>query len=662
MFGVEGRLAFRRATAVAAIIALACPLPLYAETPGKDGDVIIAGAVTVNAYAPVSGTAGVGSASVTTTTTLAGLGIGDVVMIYQAQGAAIDSSDTAAYGNVTAHNSAGRYEFQTVASVSGTTITFATYAGNCSGLRFAYLGASGAQVVRVPQYRDFTINAGASVNATAWNGTTGGIVAFTVSRSLTMNGTVSANAAGFRGGAIDNGASAYGYIGYRTTNLIEGGEKGESIAGYQGSLPLGAMYGRGAPANGGGGGNQHNAGGGGGANGNNGNVWAGQGVPSLTTAAWANAWNIDGTLTSTTNNAGGGRGGYTYGASNQNALAVAPGNTAWGGDNRRQVGGLGGRPLAFNRTNTVFFGGGGGAGDGNNAAVGAGGRGGGLVFMQTHPGTTVSGSGTVTASGSAGGNTTGGHNDAPGGGGGGGTILAQLVSAGSINFVASGGVGGTQLITGAESEGPGGGGGGGVIAVNGSPFSRTANGGANGMTNSSSLTEFTPNGATQGATGQATATGPSRAEVPVCYAPPPTIAKSVATYETVGINRFNIPEADVIYTITVTNPGTQIDSGTLVVSDLLPSEITFFNGDIDGVGPQTGPFEFVDGGTTSALTCCTAPNIAYSAQTTGSDFSYVPAADYDPLVKRVRLTPTGAMAPGSTTATSFQVKLRARIN
>jgi hypothetical protein len=40
----------------------------------------------------------------------------------------------------------------------------------------------------------------------------------------------------------------------------------------------------------------------------------------------------------------------------------------------------------------------------------------------------------------------------------------------------------------------------------------------------------------------------------------------------------------------------------------------------------------------------------------------VPAAGYDANVKRIRYTPTGAMAPGSTTATSFQIRLRARIN
>ncbi len=650
----------RRATGCAAILALVCAPPLHAETPGKDLDLTVTGTVTVNQYAQVSGTVGAGSPSITGVglgAAMPTLAVGDLVMIYQAQGAAIDTSDSAAFGAVTAYNSAGRFEFQTVASVSGSTVTFATYAGNCSGLRFGYSGSSGAQIVRVPQYRNLTVNG--TIAAQTWNGTTGGIVALTVAQTATINGTITAASAGFRGGAVDNAASVYNATTYRTADATLSAEKGESIAGYQATVAGGLFYGRGAPANGGGGGNAHNAGGGGGANGDNGNAWAGQGVPSLTTAGWSSAWNIDGTLTAATNNAGGGRGGYTYGANNQNALTVAPGNTTWGGDNRRQLGGLGGRPLAFDRTNRVFFGGGGGAGDGNNGVTGAGGRGGGLIFMQA---ATVTGAGTVTVSGAAGASTTPSHNDAPGGGGAGGTILAQLGSAGSVNFVASGGIGGTQLITSAESEGPGGGGGGGVISVSGGAFSRTANGGANGVTNSSALTEFPPNGATRGAVGQATATGPSRAEVPICYAPPPVASKSIATYETVGINRFNIPEADVIYTITVTNPGTQIDSGALVVTDPLPPEITFFNGDIDGAGPQTGPFEFVDGGTTSTLTCCTAPNIAYSAQTTGSDFTYVPAAGYDPLVKRVRITPTGAMAPGSTTATSFQIKLRARIN
>ena len=632
-----------------------------AETPGKDGDVTISSAgVVVNQYAALSGSVSAGASSITGTalaTAMPTLAAGDVVMIYQAQGATISSVDTAAYGAVTAYNSAGLYEFQTVASVSGNTITFATYAGNCSGLRNSYSSAGAPQIVRVPQYRNLTVSTGASIVPVVWNGTTGGIVALRVAQTASINGTISATAAGFRGGALDNDTSNNSAI-YRSTLTAAGAEKGESIAGYQASLPLGAYYGRGAPANGGGGGNGHNGGGGGGANGDNGNTWAGQGKPDLSGTNWNQAWNIDGTLTATTNNSGGGRGGYTFAASNQNALTTAPGNTSWTGDSRRERGGLGGRPLAFDRTNRIFLGGGGGAGDSNNSVGGAGGRGGGIIFLNA---TTVTGSGSVTVSGAAGNSSTGGANDAPGGGGGGGTILAELGTAGSVSFVANGGVGGSQPITGNESEGPGGGGGGGVISVSGGAGSRTANGGANGTTTSAAVTEFTPNGATQGATGQASATGPSKADVPLCYAPPPTMAKTSAGFETVGPNRFMIPEADVIYTITVNNPGTQIDNGALTVTDPLPAEITFFNGDIDGAGPQTGPFEFVDGSPSSNLSCCAGGQVAYSQFTTGTDFTYVPVAGYDVNVKRLRFIPTGAMAPGSITATSFQIKLRGRI-
>jgi large repetitive protein len=650
--------------AVLATIGTCMALPACAETPGKDGDVTVSGTgVVVNSYWAVSGSAAAGSPSITTILAPTGLAVGDLVMIYQAQGATINATTTAVnYGAVTALNSAGRYEFQTVASVSGGTITFATYAGTCTGLRFGYAGTAGAQVVRVPQFRDLVVNAGNSVVASPWNGSTGGIVALTVSRNFTLNGSISANAAGFRGGAVDNAASALGITTYATTNPAEGGEKGESIAGYQATI-AGGQYGRGAPANGGGGGNAHNGGGGGGANGLSGNAWvAGRGRPSTTGTGWAAAWNLEGAgMTSTTNEPGGGRGGYTFGVADGDALTQGPGNAVWGGDNRQQAGGLGGRPLTFNRLNRVYFGGGGGAGDGNNNSVGGGGKGGGLIFLQTSStSATVTGSGIVSADGAMGANTNNSQNDAPGGGGGGGTILAQLTSAATLVFRANGGAGGNQLITSIENEGAGGGGGGGVIAVTAGLGARTANGGIHGTTGSAGVTEFPPNGATQGNTGQPAATALSRAEVPVCYAPAPTVAKTSTSYETVGINRFNIPQADVIYTITVTNPGTQIDSGSVIVTDTLPPQLTFYNGDIDDAGPLTTNYDFIDGATTSGFTsCCT---LAYSAFTTGSDFTYIPAPGYDPNVKRIRYVPGGAMAPGSTTATSFQIKLRARIN
>ncbi|MGL5838668.1 MAG: hypothetical protein ACRCY3_09235 [Sphingorhabdus sp.] len=638
-----------------------------AETPGKDGDLTVSGAVVVNQYAAISGSPGAGSPSVTTTSSLAGLAAGDLVMIYQAQGATINTSDTSGYGAVTALGGAGLWEYQTVASVSGSTVSFATYGSVCNGLLNSYASGGRPQLIRVPQYRNLTINAGGSISAQPWNGSTGGVAAVHVSQVFTNNGVLSANGAGFRGGAIDNlttttgAAAANNY--YRATLPSAGGEKGEGIAGYQTDYDGVGRYGRGAPANGGGGGNGHNAGGGGGANGNNGNSWAGQGVPDISTPAWINAWNLDPSLSATTANAGGGRGGYTYAANNLDALTTGPGSpaaTGWGGDFRRELGGLGGRPMSYAAASRAFLGGGGGAGDGNNGAASAGAAGGGLVMVIAD---SMAGSGQVRANGAAAGNTVPSHNDAPGGGGAGGTIIAvHNGSSGSIQYQASGGKGGDQLITNAESEGPGGGGGGGVIAVS-AGGTRTAAGGANGISNSSSVSEFRPNGATRGAAGQTNATAPSMSALPFCFAPSPVlqVAKSSQTVATSGPEKFAIPGADILYTVTVSNPSVPIDSGTLLITDPLPAEVEFLNADIDGAGPATTPVEFIEGSPGSGLSCCSAATIAYSQFTTGTDFTYVPVAGYDPNVRRIRVTPTGSMAAALLGATSFSIRFKVRI-
>jgi uncharacterized repeat protein (TIGR01451 family) len=655
---------FFRFLALAFWLLFSAALPAHAETPGKDGDLTISSAVTVNQYAALASSAVATSTSVTVVSlsvNLPGLQPGDLILIYQAQGATISTVDTAAYGAVTALNNAGRWEYQTVGSVVGNTINLAGYGGQCGGLRNNYDLAGKPQVLRVPQYRNLTITAAGSINAAQWNGTTGGVVAVHVSGTLSNSGVISADAAGFRAGAIDNAASGYNATGWRMTNSTLGGEKGESIAGYQTEYDLlGGRYGRGAPANGGGGGNAHNAGGGGGANGDNGNSWAGQGVPSNSNATWAAAWNLDGTLTSTTNNSGGGRGGYTYGSSNQNALTVAPGSATWGGDNRRQLGGLGGRPLTFVPAERAYFGGGGGAGDANNSATTAGGRGGGLVMILAN---TMTGSGQVRANGATATNTIGGHNDAPGGGGGGGTIIARASSTGSVSFLANGGNGGNQLITGNESEGPGGGGGGGVIAVSVTPASSSAGAGANGVSNSAAVTEFNPNGATRGALGQPNATAPTQAQLPFCFVPnlPLTMMKSSQLIDTVGDTRFAIPGAELNYTIQVTNPAGPVDNGTLVIIDPLPPSIDFFNGDIDTVTAGVQNVIFADGTTSSALTCCITSQVAYSLFTTGTDFTYVPTAGYDPNVRRIRVTMSGSMAAALNGATGFSIVFRARI-
>ncbi len=635
-----------------------------AQTPGKDGDQTINGTQIVNEYAPVSGGASAGATQINVVGragNLPSLSPGDLILIYQAQGATISGVDNATYGSITNLGSAGRYEYQTVLSVSGDMIFLQTYGGVCSGLQFDYTSAGKAQVVRVPQYGDLTVNGGARITAQAWDGTTGGVVAIDVSGTLTLSGEIDVSGLGFRGGGTDNSTTPTGssYFGYRSNAARNGAEKGEGIAGYRAELPGGQFYGRGAPANGGGGGNGHNAGGGGGANGDNGNGWGGQGIPDNSNATWAQAWNLDPTLNASTNQSGGGRGGYTY-ARRGNALTTAPGAAAWRFDFRRELGGLGGRPMTFDPTGRLYFGGGGGAGDGNNNAAGGGGNGGGLVFISAG---SIVGGGTVRADGDNGENTRRGHNDAPGGGGAGGTIVLQSGGLISVSTLADGGDGGNQLITNDENEGPGGGGSGGVIATTGGVTLSFARGGANGTTTSSSLTEFPPNGATQGATGQPSASAPSLADTPFCRAPdaPPVVSKISASTETSGINRFRIPGADQTYTISFSNPGAAIDANSIFITDTLPQEIELWTGAFDG--STASPIAFADGagGAATGLTCCAPGVITYSTSATGNDFSHTPNGDYDPDVRRVRINPQGAVPDGYSTPRDFQIFLRGRV-
>lgn len=595
-----------------------------AALPGRDGARTITSTGTIiNAYTTLASAAAAGSTTITvnsvanlSTTDEGALEAGDLLMIYQAQGADIDTTDTASYGNVTNYNSSGLYEFITVGAINSNAITIGgtggAGSGACSTLTNSY--ASGAQVIRVPQYTTLTIGAvgnRGSITAPAWNGITGGVVAVHVQGAMTVvrqdntnNAAVFVNGRGFRGGVAANRTVNYGQTGFRSTDANLGAEKGESIAGsctlYNSSLN--GCYQRGAPANGGGGGNNHNAGGGGGANGNNGGAWTGMGNPDTSTSALQNAWACDdgtaggGVPPYFTNGAGGGRGGYTYSANQNDPQTVCPSNTAWGGDNRRQVGGYGGRPLDTASGTRFFFGGGGGAGEMNNSAGGSGGPGGGLIFIIAGSfvdSTRNTADPVINADGAAGADTTGGGNDAPGGGGGGGTIvLVGGTVPNTFTLNANGGAGGDQTITTNEAEGPGGGGGGGVIAITGGTPTRNANGGANGTTNSAGLNPlFAPNGATRGWPGQANATAPSSTSRPLCGATLAVVSSfqvgsdGVVEWETtseVGTVGFNLLRQ---------NPA----SGEFVqVNDnLLPGLLT---------APQGGVYRYPDPGVSSGGT------------------------------------------------------------
>lgn len=482
--------------------------------PGKLGNLTVNTNTILNSYSPVTAniTSGTNTINVLAQSSLLHLCPGDLIMIYQAQGATISNTNTSYYGNITSYNNAGLYEFIYVKSVSGNVIV------TTNSITNNYSTNGMTQVVKVPLYVSLTVNPGAKIFAKKWNDTIvasvryrfGGIVAIHAI-NLVNNGTITADGAGFRGGVADTinyGLTYSSFSQYTSSNVIEGGEKGESIAGYQQEYDLlGGRYGRGAPANGGGGGNGWNSGGGGGANANNGNIWTGQGVMSNTvigSAAWALDPGYIANGNTLTNSSGGGRGGYSVGFYTLNPITVGPNNSSWGADGRKEVGGLGGRPLTnINPGNRIYFGGGGGAGDDNNNGTKNGGNGGGIVYLLGLLG--INGTGVISANGENGGDSKNAGLDAVSGAGAGGSIV--FISGGLIantqTVTAIGGRGGNQYITASEFEGPGGGGGGGFICSTIGPVVNTnVSGGANGITTSTIMTAFPANGATAAASGQ----------------------------------------------------------------------------------------------------------------------------------------------------------------
>ncbi|MEM6264531.1 MAG: T9SS type A sorting domain-containing protein [Bacteroidota bacterium] len=423
---------------------------------------------------------------------------GDLILLIQMQGANVNVSQDATFGEVVEYGQAGRYEYAFVSQVVENTI------GLTTKLQFDYTVSGKTQVVRVPQYTTLELKSGASITAPAWDGTKGGIVTFTASDTVTLEAgsRIMAAGLGFRGGEYQN-FSAWTQTDYYHNETGFGGKKGESIAGSnEDYAEAGYQYGRGAIANGGGGGNGHNSGGGGGANGHSGSKWNGIGHMSGSVTGSA-AWALDpdfqlyGGLTTSS---GGGRGGYTFSYSNRDALELGPGNDSWSGNSRRNLGGLGGRGLVNDPDERLFFGGGGGAGDGNNNVGGGGGNGGGMVFIIAKA---VKGTGEINVSGDPGENTrTSNGRDGPGGGGGGGTAVIKSLSVGALNIIAEGGAGGNQYIENNEAEGPGGGGGGGFISLPSSSSASTSVApGPGGTSNSLAITEFPSNGSTDGASG-----------------------------------------------------------------------------------------------------------------------------------------------------------------
>nr|AYM52409.1 hemagglutinin [Cystobacter sp.] len=403
---------------------------------GRDGSLIISapGTNIINSYAQVTGPLAPGDITVPVGTCL-GFSLcfrdGDLVMVLQTTGR-VPVPPSGGTGAIDITNDpVGRWEFARLAAVSGTTLTLT------APLIHSY-AANVTQVIRVPEYTSVSLTTTtARINASPWNGSAGGVIAFLATETVSNAGQINANAAGFRGGVyVDDDSGATGCSGLDEA-APNGAQKGEGIA----DVRYGPSHtGRGNVANGAGGGLCYKSGGGGG-----GNFGAG-GVGGRS----------DGTI-----------------------------------DGARLVGGLGGSVLVYSMLNHLTPGGGGGAGHGVDGTGVPGGRGGGIIFIRANQ---LTGSGTILASGGSGGSSA---EDGGSGGGAGGSIYLRFAGTAACGAVsAAGGVGGSVN---AGRVGPGGGGGGGRVLFQ-SALGGTCNFNLGGATPGNQQDPTAPDGPTYGAT------------------------------------------------------------------------------------------------------------------------------------------------------------------
>lgn len=408
---------------VTSLLCLAVVLSLYGQTTNISG--------IVNTYHKVVEV--LPSKSCLRVADPTGLITNNLIMVAQAKGASVNTTNTSSFGDTTSLNNAGNYEIATICYIIGDSVfLFHQLLNN-------YDVSSGVQVVQFAEY--YSANVTDTIKAASWDSATGkgGIIAIYAQQNLTLNAPVYADSSGFSGGAwynnngtcniIQQAGSGWAYD-ITAGNNLNGAYKGEGVA----VLTTATNAAKGAPANGGGGGNNHNNSGGGGANLSAGGAGGGNSSSGPTGCNVGNNW---------------GRGGKAL--------------SAWGGKK-------------------IFFGGGGGAGHANNGGVSFnyGGNGGGMIFIWANQ---ITGNGYSISTG--GGNGGASQSDGAGGGGAGGTIIMNVNTyTGALTIKANGGNGGQSddgLVTG-RCFGGGGGGSGGVIYFTGAVPAVTiqANGGAAG--------------------------------------------------------------------------------------------------------------------------------------------------------------------------------------
>ena len=373
----------------------------------------------INAYARVTAISGTTLTLANVNETYHTFNVGEKAILIQMQDDVIGSTaDDATFGDLGSVGSAGLYEVVTITNKTLPTIQVASITNSyntCANCR--------VQLVSFRRFGNQDYTTTSNISALAWDGNIGGIIAMEVPGTLTLNHNISADGAGFRGGATSIDYYDGTYNCYPTpyrANDNRHGFKGEGIY-----VNTSATYNnaRAKILNGGGGGNHINAGGGGGGN-----------------------WTA------------GGRGGPGWNGTDP-GCPVATGGYGYGGI----------ALSSFISSTRVFMGGGGGGGQQNNSAATPGGNGGGIIFLKANQIVTTGTctSRIISANGVNASNTVAFGNDGAGGGGAGGTIVLQvplfsLTASCPLIVRANGGNGGTVLHV---THGGGGAGGQGAIFV-----------------------------------------------------------------------------------------------------------------------------------------------------------------------------------------------------
>ena len=198
---------------------------LYRGT-GGDGALTVTGTTTLSTDASGSrttadavayGVTAISGSTVTLDATAAGLASGDEVLLINLQ------------GSPSAHAAVGTHEFASVDTVSGSTVTL------LQAVAETYGEASNTdltdQVVvlqRVPHYTDVTVGSAGTLTTEAWDGGTGGVLAFraTGTVSVASGGTVTVSGLGYVGGDTGAALNDDAYQGESYLGLGDGGYNG----------------------------------------------------------------------------------------------------------------------------------------------------------------------------------------------------------------------------------------------------------------------------------------------------------------------------------------------------------------------------------------------------------------------------------------------------